>query len=354
MRARHISAVTIALAIALSASGSANAQPATPAPSPAPAPAPAPAGPTSPDTRHEPSAADMATARNALRDGLAARDANDVPGALARLTTAWDLVQTPVTGFELGKTHLMLGHILQAHELFVKVGRMPAALEESSRSATARTEAARLAEDLEPRIPSLRIRVKVPPGATAVLRIDDEIVAMTGAITPRTVNPGAHQIVARAGDGPEQRVTVELKEGETKDVELAPKWVPPKVPVAGTGPALYVRQANPLVFVGFGAAGAGVVLTTVALAFAADASARTRSRCGDEFCPDTVDQTQVGVGGTARERQAWLLVAAISGITSGAFLTMGVITATRPVKVKLVGSVAPFIGPTGAGLTGRF
>ncbi|MDB4998394.1 MAG: hypothetical protein JWM74_5826, partial [Myxococcaceae bacterium] len=274
-------------------------------------------------------------------------------GALPRLTTAWDLVQTPVTGFELGKTHLMMGHILQAHELFVKVGRMPAALEESSRSATARTEAARLADDLEPRIPSLRIRVKVPPGATAVLRVDDEIVAMTGAITPRTVDPGAHQVVARAGDGPEQRVVVELKEGETKDVELAPKWVPPKVPVAGAGPALYVRQANPLVFVGFGAAGAGVVLTTVALAFAADASARTRSRCGYEFCPDTVDQTQ-GLGGSARERQGWLLVAVISGITSGAFLTMGVITATRPVKVKLVGSVEPFVGPTGAGLTGRF
>ncbi len=173
----------------------------------------------------------MATARNALRDGLALRDANDVSGALARLTTAWDLVQTPVTGFELGKTHLMLGHVLQAHELFVKVGRMPAALEESSRSATARTEAGRLTDDLEPRIPSLRIRVKVPSGATAVLRVDDEIVAMTGAITPRAVDPGAHQIVARAGDGPEERVVVELKEGETKDVALEPKWVPPKVPV---------------------------------------------------------------------------------------------------------------------------
>ena len=343
MRARHITAVTIA--IVLSASGSVSAQPAAPA---------VPAPPAA-DARHEPSAADMATARNALRDGLALRDANDVPGALARLKTAWDLVQTPVTGFELGKTHLMLGHIVQAHELFVKVGRMPPALEESSRSATARTEAARLADDIEPRIPSLRIRVKVPPGATAVLRVDDELVAMTGAITPRTVDPGAHQVIARAGDGPEQRVVVELKEGETKDVELAPKWVPPKAPVAGAAPALYVRQANPLVLVGFGAAGAGVVLTTVALAFAADASARTRSRCGDEFCPDTVDVPQTGgIGGTARERQAWLLVAAISGITSGAFLTMGVITATRPVKVKLVGGVAPFIGPTGAGLTGRF
>jgi hypothetical protein len=338
---RPIAEVTLALVLALLRGGSAHAEP-TPPPSPPPGHAT--------EARREPSAADMATARNALRDGLALREANDLPGALGRLTTAWDLVQTPVTGFELGKTHLMLGHVLQAHELFVKVGRMPTALEESSRSSTAREEAGRLATDLEPRIPSLRIHVTVPAGATAVLRVDDELVALAGPVIPRAVDPGAHQIVARAGDGPEQRVVVELKEGETKDVELAPKWVPPKVPAAGTGPALYVRQTNPLVFVGFGAAGVGLVLTTVSLALAADASARVRSRCGDSFCPDTVDQ----VNGPARERGGWLVVAAVSSIAAGSFLTMGIISATRPVRVKLVGGLEPFVGPTGAGLAGRF
>jgi hypothetical protein len=122
------------------------------------------------------------------------------------------------------------------------------------------------------------------------------------------------------------------------------------VRAAGSGPPLYVRQTNPLVFVGFGAAAVGVVFGTVSLSFAADASSRTRSRCGDNFCPDTVDQ----VNGPARERAAWILAAVVSGIVAGSFLTMGVITATRPVKVKLVGGVAPFIGPTGGGLTGKF
>src|SRR5262245_27613937 len=120
-------------------------------PSEPPSPAPAPA-------RHgEPSAGDLATARNALREGLSLREKGDLSGALGRFATAYDLVATPVTAFELGKTHMLLGHVLQAHELFKRVVRMPPSMEESQRSAVAREEANRLAADLEPRIPSLKI-----------------------------------------------------------------------------------------------------------------------------------------------------------------------------------------------------
>ncbi|MEA2751661.1 MAG: hypothetical protein QOI41_5804, partial [Myxococcales bacterium] len=81
------------------------APPETPAPATAPASAPA-AG-----TVHvEPSAGDLATARSALKEGLALREKGDLLGALGRLTTAHDLVPTPVTAFELGKTHLLMGH----------------------------------------------------------------------------------------------------------------------------------------------------------------------------------------------------------------------------------------------------
>ena len=72
----------------------------------------------------EPSAGDLATARSALKEGLALREKGDLVGALGRLTTAHDLVATPVTLFELGKTHLLMGHVLQAHELFIKIGRL--------------------------------------------------------------------------------------------------------------------------------------------------------------------------------------------------------------------------------------
>ncbi|HVJ92054.1 MAG TPA: hypothetical protein VM580_19770, partial [Labilithrix sp.] len=95
-------------------------------------PAPSPPTAISP-ARREPTAGDLATARTALREGLALRDKGAVAEALPRLASAYDLVPTPVTGFELGKTHMMLGHTLHAHELFKKVLRMPPSMEESTR-----------------------------------------------------------------------------------------------------------------------------------------------------------------------------------------------------------------------------
>src|SRR4051794_27608090 len=80
-----------------------------------------------------PSASDFATARSALKEGLALREKGDLEAAAARMQTAYDLVKTPVTAFELGKTQLLLGRVLTAHELFQVVVRMPAALEESTR-----------------------------------------------------------------------------------------------------------------------------------------------------------------------------------------------------------------------------
>src|SRR5205085_4655531 len=119
--------------------------------------------------------------------------------------------------------------ILQAQEHFQKVVRMPASMEESERSKVAREESARIAKELEPRIPSLKIKVKLPAGASAVVRVDDETVTLSGAVTTRAVDPGSHDVVAKAGDGPEQHVRIEVVESEIKDVELTPQWIPPKI-----------------------------------------------------------------------------------------------------------------------------
>src|SRR5690606_27127569 len=63
------------------------------------------------EERAEPSAADIATARVALTEGVRLREKGELLQALGRIQTAFDLVPSPVTGFELGKTHMMLGHV---------------------------------------------------------------------------------------------------------------------------------------------------------------------------------------------------------------------------------------------------
>jgi len=299
----------------------------------------------------EPSAGDLATARSALKEGLVLRERGDLVGALGRLTTAHDLVATPVTLFELGKTHLLMGHVLQAHELFIKIGRLPPALEESQRSTTAREEASRLAADLEPRIPTLRIRLaKLPPEATAVVHVDEEPVTMTGEVTPRAVEPGKHVILARAGDGPEVRVTLELAEGETKDIELAPQWIPPKVPVAPPpgGQIVFLRQTNPLVFLGFTAASVSLTLTGVASVLAVNAAGRAHDRCGSDYCPQRIRDSDI------TEMRTWIAVSAIAGAATLAFVTVAVLSISRPVNEKVTAGVRPYVGVGSAGVLGSF
>ena len=296
----------------------------------------------------EPSAGDLATARSALKEGLALREKGDLVGALGRFTTAFDLVQTPVTGFELGKTHLLMGHVMQAHEMFQKIGRIPPVLEESERSAAARAEAIRLTADLEPRIPTLRLHVKLPPDATATVRIDDDPIVLTGDVTPRAIDPGKHVVVARAGEGPEERVTIELAEGETKDIELAPQWIPPKVPEGGKGQVVYLRQTNPLVFVGFIASSVTLTFTGVSAVLAVNAASRAHDGCGRDYCPQFVRNSDITI------MSSWIVATVIAGGATLVFFTLGVVSIGKPTTERVVSEVKPYIGPGSAGLVGRF
>ena len=323
-------------------------------------PAPAKEGPK----LREPTAGDLASARNALREGLALREKGDTNGALARLQSAWDFVPTPITGFELGKTHLLLGHVLQAHELFAKVGRLPASMEESARSESARDESARLMKEIYPRIPQLRLKLTLPPNATAEVKIDDEKVQMSGTETTRSVEVGPHDIVAKAGDGPEQKVHLEVAESETRDVPLSPQWIPPAPkPVLGpTGQVLYVRQTNPLTFIGFGIAAAGIIITSVSAVVFVDARADAKERCGQRYCPParTLGEQQTNpyfdrdYDSADSRWKVSAIAMAVGGVTAVVFGTVGAVFAMRPIKERVTATVKPTFGPGGAGLQGTF
>lgn len=329
------------------------------------APDKAPDAPAAPSARREPTAGDLATARTALREGLALRDKGELAPAQMRLQSAYDLVPTPVTGFELGKTHMMGGRVLQAHELFKKVVRMPPSMEESARSQTARDEAARLAKELEPRIPSLRIKLSLPPGATATVKLDEEPLTLSGPEVVRAVDPGAHDLTAKAGDGPEEKVRVEVGEAETKEVGLAPQWVPPKPPPQARGrDVIYVRTTNPLAFVGFGVGSAALITSIVTGVLAVNERDEARAQCGEEFCPPRTDSASLrnvadSVGNlsftSAQNAAAGLtLVSIVAGVTAVAFVSLGIVGAVRPVREKVVTSTKPTFRLGGAGLAGTF
>jgi hypothetical protein len=328
----------------------------------APPPEAAAEGSSAP-TRREPTAGDFATARTALTQGMALREKGDLQEALARLVTAYELVPTPVTGFELGKTHMMLGHVLQAHELFKKVERMPPSMEESTRSQTARSESARLSAELEPRIPSVHLTLTLPKGASAVVHLDDEEIPMPTGEATRAVDPGPHDITTKAGDGPEEKIHVDVAESETKNVALAPKWIVPKAPPKEER-VIYVPRTNPLAFIGFATAAVAVVVTLVSGYIYLDARDDAKNKCGNNFCPpvtrsnflpeNTVIDTSYNSDKTRYQVSGALMI--VGGITTAVFLGVGIVGAARPLKERVVAKpkVTPTIGLGSLGLSGTF
>ncbi len=297
--------------------------------------------------RHAPTAENMAMARESLKDGMAQRDAGDAAGALPKLHLAYVLVATPVTGYELGKTYMTLGRLLSAREAFISVARMPRTIEESDRSENARRESERLANELEPHIPKLHIHVTLPPGAVATVSVDGAALLDEAVMAPHSVNPGVHDVTAKAGDGEPVSTKVEVHADETKDVTLAPKWVAPKPPPTLARP-YYVRSSpNPLLYVGVVAGVVGTVVGTTTLILSITEQSAGLAECGANYCPHSTRNHFEAQAGYA-----------VTALVAGGLVVAGVGTSLwavfNPKTDKVYTGIQPIIGPGIAGLRGTF
>jgi hypothetical protein len=167
-----------------------------------------------------PTASDVAQAREFFNQGKALHQKGDDVGALEKLKAARALANTPVIGAELAQTQMALGQLVEAEETFLSVGRIPVGPEETPRSAAARRESATLAEQLLGRIPKLTVRVTGVAADSVAVTIDDALVPKEALSGPRLLNPGHHRVLAKSTSGGSAETSIELKEGEARDVEL--------------------------------------------------------------------------------------------------------------------------------------
>lgn len=237
------------------------------------------------------SATDIETARQLYNQGVELRDHGDMRGALEKLKAAHALGNTPITGVELCKTHAALAQPVEAREVCLGVGRIPPLAGETGRSQDARDEAARIAEDMRPKISIVRLHIMgVPPGREPIVMVDGAPVPLAALGEARAVNPGKHDVSARVGNGPETRSQVDLAPGESKDITLpvtAPAQeaqpVQPYSPQGGERPPPRVRsnglQTAGLVLGGIGL-GVGAVTGIVALSGKSDLD----KKCTDKIC----------------------------------------------------------------------
>jgi hypothetical protein len=322
-------------------------------------------------------AADRETARALMHEGDALRDKRDWKGALERYLAADAIMHVSTTGLAVARAEVELGMLVEAHDVLIDLMRVAAKPNEPTPLSDARAAAQALSDDLEGRIPSVRV---VPVGtATVTVTIDGAVIPPAAIIAYRRVNPGHHVVAARVG-AVERHEDVVLIEREKRDVTLDLSAAPPvgagtalREPTlpepsspsmssetlpSGTGPY------KPLAVVGFGLGAAGIVVgsitgvLSISKANAAKAVPASQGGCLN-------DQCGAGTHSDIDASEALGNISTAAFIAGGAGLVLGVTSLVLLVKRSQrstganaarprQGSVSPCIGPLGGCVRGSF
>ncbi len=163
-----------------------------------------------------------AAARASFAEGVELQERSDCAHALPRFETAERLYDAPTHLLHIAQCQAMMGRLVEAQESYATLGHLsltsqaPDAFREAQD--TGRTELSRL----KPRIPTLRLETN-PTGAS----LKNLVVQINGVQVPsdlmgiaRPLNPGRYRVTASAAPGRSGIGEVELKEGETKSLEV--------------------------------------------------------------------------------------------------------------------------------------
>jgi len=309
----------------------------------------------------EPSAADMETARTLYQEGKQLSEQGNLAGALEKFKAAHALASTPVTGIYLARTHESLGHLVEARETCLSILRISVQPDETARSAEARTDAANLARALEPRIPSVVVRVEgVDSGVTPNVTIDGQALPPAAIGLIRKVNPGDHEIKASARGYYETSERVSLREAESKELTLTlraapPGTVPPPTPSATTAPAAPppVRPTrtgmSPMAVTGFIVAGSGAAVGSLSGLLAIQKASDLEGDCTNNQCPPS-SHSDVDSGRMFGTVSTVAFGVAAVGLTVG---ILGLATQDDEPEESQQG-VTPWVGLGSAGMRGVF
>ncbi len=319
--------------------------------------------------QHEPSAGDMAHARELLNQGLHQREIGDLSGALEKLKAAHSLIRTPILALELGRTYMELGKLIEARETFLSIARMQVRPEETARSTAARNQSALLADEIRVRLASVTIRVTAVRSRVDTVTIDGAAMPAEALGTSRLVDPGVHEVVAQGTDGATSETRVDLKEGEAREVQLTIGTTQPRGPlstaaasphpaVEGKGspdnvaPAKVSSRWSPVVYVGIGLAGAGVIAGTATGLLSLSKQSSVNDACGGSLrCPHSVhDDLQTG----RSLADASTVSFAVAGVGAVVGVLGIVLSGQKETTIPKASSFTPWLAPNGAGIRGTF
>lgn len=219
-------------------------------------------------------------ARAAFAEGLRLRDElRRSTQSLSKFAEAYGLAPTPLTGYELGKTHMALGQLLEAQRVFAAIGAMPPDPLQSAKGKAAREDAKRLVAELDTKIPSILVKLQgAPQDPPPLVSIDGKPIEASALAKPQRVNPGERTVKVAAG-GTETSKIVTILDGRVETVTFEFVGGAPTA-TAGSGSFLPSRKTIALIVGGAGVIGVGVSLALGAIASGKNSSAREK-HCGE-------------------------------------------------------------------------
>ncbi len=304
----------------------------------------------------EPSAADVAAARQLAVEGIRLANAGDCKAAVEKLSRAQSLHPAPTILGRLGECQVALGKLVEGTENLRQVVREPLT-QAPAAFVKARARAERVLAASAPRVAHLHIVVDAPPDAKVALMFDGEPVRAELVGADRPTDPGPHVVEATARgylktsenvtllDGAATTVTIVMKaDPNARDLETPPDAAarPPRSAGPSRAPAAIALAAG-----GVGLA-VGGIFGAIALGKRSDLDAECNAA---KVCPSSSQ-------GTLGSLQTTSTVSTVAFIVGGVGVAAGVVLlfvpSAHPARAEQGLTLRPVVGPTGAGITGSF
>ena len=308
------------------------------------------------------SPSERVTARHLMDDGDRYTEQKQFTEALRVYAAAHTIMHVPTTGIEVARTLTSLGRLVEAREAALAVTRMPVERDGASTAAGARStpneskpfvaarrEAATLAEQLDARIPVLRLELAggADP-ATVHATIDGTEIPGKALALPQRVDPGFRSVRVRAaGFAPIIR-QVAAMEGTTTVVHVDLNS-PSGSSSSPSSPSDTLFGLPPLALGGLTAAAAGVTIGTITGIISLDKASDARTLCGpdtrncDPAAASTIDSSKT---------YGWIATASFAiAIAGGALATYGILTKKDSTRAA---TLDVFVAGGGAGMRGTF